>query len=326
MRRSVALAVGLTLALGAAMVGCRPAATAAPTPAVAPAAVGPIRVAITVDDLPAHGPMPPFQTRLQIHERLLAAFAAHGVPRVYGFVNAGRADDTEGGRASLAAWVAAGHPLGNHTFSHPQMHDLPLSEYLADIDRNEAVLAEYVDDPAVFRTFRYPFLLEGTSPEVTAAVREHLHAHAYRVAEVTIDFYDWAFNPPYARCVAAGDDRAIAALRATFVEHGVNMLLWSDAAGRQIYGRPIPQVLLLHAGSFDAEMIDALLTAYERQGVEWITLDEALADPAYTDVPTEATITQGTLLDLMIEARGAVAPPRMGQPDALLDALCPSPK
>jgi peptidoglycan-N-acetylglucosamine deacetylase len=97
-------------------------------------------------------------------------------------------------------------------------------------------------------------------------------------------------------------------------------------AGRQIYGRPIPQVLLLHVGAFDAEMIGPLLTAYEAQGVEWITLDEALADPIYADVPTEDEITQGTLLDLMIEARGVAAPPRIGQPAALLDALCPSPR
>src|SRR5579863_9010391 len=40
-------------------------------------AAEPIQVAVTVDDLPVHGPMPPGVTRLAIAERLLAAFAAH---------------------------------------------------------------------------------------------------------------------------------------------------------------------------------------------------------------------------------------------------------
>ncbi len=311
---------------------CRP--TAAHPPATIPVAPDletraqdnddPIRVAITVDDLPAHGPVPPDVTRLSLHQRMLEAFAVHQAPRVYGFVNAARAADAPDHLAALHAWVDAGHPLGNHTFSHPRMQDLDLSAYLAEIDGNEPLLAELVHDPSVYRKFRYPFLIEGTSEATTLAVREHLRSRGYRVAEVTIDFFDWAFNPPYVRCLSLGDDEAVTRLRGLFLDHALRMLQWSDAAAKQMYGRAIPHVLLLHVGAFGAEMMAPLLTAYERSGVEWITLDEALADPVYLDVPIEPGVTQGTLLDLMIEARGVAHPPRPIQPTAELDAMCRS--
>ena len=90
MRRELALLLTIS--------ACRPAD--APTLPTLPSEA-PIRVAVTVDDLPAHGPMLPGQSRLQLHERMLEAFSAHRVPRVYGFINAARAADAEDNRAAL---------------------------------------------------------------------------------------------------------------------------------------------------------------------------------------------------------------------------------
>lgn len=39
--------------------------------------------------------------------------------------------------------VAEGHHLGNHSYSHPQFNQLPLSEQLAEIDRTDRVLASF---------------------------------------------------------------------------------------------------------------------------------------------------------------------------------------
>ena len=178
------------------------------------AASPPLRVAITVDDLPVHGPLPEGTTRLRIHERLLEAFAAHRVPAVYGFVNAGRAGDDPALLEALDAWVAAGHPVGNHTYAHPVMDDVGVEAFIQDIDANEAILRRLMDrrPESEWKWFRYPFLKQGFDDESTSKIRSHLKASGYRVAEVTIDFYDWAWNAPYARCKAQGNDAAIEAL------------------------------------------------------------------------------------------------------------------
>lgn len=185
---------------------------------------GPIRVAVTVDDLPSHGPLPPDTTRLQLHQSLLTALLAHEVPRVYGFANLGRAAQDGATDPSLRAWIAAGFPLGNHTWSHPHLREIGVPAYLAEIDRNDAALGSLVADENTRRVFRYPFLVQGTDPQSTRAIRRHLSGGGYRIAEVTIDFYDWAFNAPYVRCLALRDEAAIAALRETFVRHAVRML------------------------------------------------------------------------------------------------------
>jgi hypothetical protein len=60
----------------------------------------------------------------------------------------------------------------------------------------------------------------------------------------------------------------------------------------------------------------------ERDGVHFISLDEALADPIYTQEPRAPTAWEGTFLEQVRDARGVSEPPQPNLPEALLDALC----
>lgn len=55
-----------------------------------PAFAEPFDIAITVDDLPVHGELPPGVTRVALAQEHLRILKAHGVPEAYGFVNAGQ--------------------------------------------------------------------------------------------------------------------------------------------------------------------------------------------------------------------------------------------
>jgi peptidoglycan-N-acetylglucosamine deacetylase len=286
---------------------------------------GPTKIAITVDDLPRHGPLPPGVTRAQVHAKLLAAFERHGVPEVRGFVIGEHATDSEDHREALRLWTAAGHPLGNHTWSHPNMEEIGVEAYLRDIDRNEAVLAELTGDPSGerWRSFRYPYLRQGFDEASSSRVRAHLAERGYQIAEVSIDFWDWDYQAPYVRCLAAGSEAGVAALRTTYRQRAIEMLAWHRAAAIQAFDRPIAHVLLLHAGVFTSEMIDALLTAYEERGVIWVTLDEALADPIYAEVPLPPRTHGDVIVEQAITSMGVPHPPWSSHPAALLGALCP---
>lgn len=83
----------------------------------------------------------------------------------------------------------------------------------------------------------------------------------------------------YVRCLEQRDRQSQEAIRSTFLAEARSKLRWSDEEARAILGRPIPHILPLHLGAIDADAMDALLTDYERMGVRWISLDEALADP-----------------------------------------------
>ena len=50
---------------------------------------------------------------------------------------------------------------------------------------------------------------------------------------------------------------------------------------RQLFGREIPQVLLLHAYALNADHLDRLLSLLRDRGYRFVSLEEVLADPAY---------------------------------------------
>jgi hypothetical protein len=59
------------------------------------------------------------------------------------------------------------------------------------------------------------------------------------------------------------------------------VLQFYEAQSITLLGRNIPQVLLLHANTLNADAFDALATGYEKRGYSFISLDQALRDRAY---------------------------------------------
>lgn len=239
-----------------------------------------IKVAVTVDDLPRHGKLPPGITRLDITKKMLKAFTDHKVAEVYGFINAEKLDDDPKLAEDLNAWVAAGFPLANHTFAHKSINDISIEEYKQSIDRNEEALKKF-GSAHDWHYFRYPFLREGNTKEKREAIRGYLKEKSYKIAQVTIDQEDWSWNDPYARCVEKKNGEAIAWLKKTFLDNALDQLKRADKSTRQVFGRPVAHILLLHVGAFDAEMMSELLALYKKNGVEFIPLSEAVKDKVY---------------------------------------------
>jgi peptidoglycan-N-acetylglucosamine deacetylase len=290
-----------------------------------PASVSPaIEVAVTVDDLPLHGPLLKGQTRVDLARRMTAVFRAHHLPPVHGFINAARVEAYPWSREVLEVWRASGNHLGNHSWAHRNLDETPLEEYLVDITRNEPLLAALEPDRAAWHTWRYPYLHEGNDLEKRRAVRRFLAEHGYRIAEVTIDADDWAFSEPLARCMAQGDMAEAARLHAGFVEASVEELQRMRALGQQLEHRELRHVLLLHLGVADVDALDDLLTAYERLGVKWVTLDRALEDPFYAFDPDVAFKAGAAFPYVVAKARGVtVGPPIYARGlEERLAALC----
>src|SRR5207253_1923168 len=125
-----------------------------------------------------------------------------------GFVNAKALETDPDNIKVLDAWRAAGFPLGNHTYSHPNLNTTPLDVWEADLLRDEPILQKEMGS-ADWHWLRYPNLGEGNTPGKRLAARAFLADHGYKIAGITESFGDYAFNGPYARCAAAGDQAAI---------------------------------------------------------------------------------------------------------------------
>lgn len=275
--------------------------------AVAPAAASEaIEIAVTVDDLPSHGPLPAGSTRVGIAAEMIAALERHGVPRAYGFVNGAQLRDAPELDAVLRAWRGAGLPVGNHTFSHLDLTRVSAQAFVVDVERNEPLLARL--SPGGARYFRYPYLHEGDALAKRDAVRRWLRDHHYRIAPVTVYFDDWVWNDAYGRCAVARQPAALARLQATFLHAALARLTSATALATRLFDRPVKHVLLLHMGAFDALMLDALLGAYRSAGAHFIPLEGAITDGAYALDPRLALDGERTFLEQLEQARSGSAP------------------
>jgi len=160
-------------------------------------------IAVTFDDLPLRthvsgGSDTSVAARARMTDRLLATIAKHRVPAI-GFVNEGmlaRSGRVEPARVVLLrSWVRAGLELGNHSYSHADLHTTPLDAYEADVARGDSVtrvlLAE-AGRPAP-HWFRHPFLHTGRDTLTRARFERFLAKRGYAVAPVTMDNDDYLF-------------------------------------------------------------------------------------------------------------------------------------
>jgi len=236
------------------------------------------QVAITIDDLPRGGDGGPrdLASVQAMTAQLLQPFREQRIP-VIGFVNAARFDgDAQGLRRVLDQWLDAGARLGNHSHSHPDFNTVPFAQYVADIEKGEAPIREALAARGRTLTYyRHPYLHVGATAEDKQALSRWLEQHGYRVAPVTFDDADYMYARLYTD--PATRERA----RREYVPYMESVVAFFEKRSVEVVGREFPQVLLIHASQLNADAMPDLLAMFRRRGYAFVTLDEALKDPAY---------------------------------------------
>jgi peptidoglycan/xylan/chitin deacetylase (PgdA/CDA1 family) len=262
-----------------------------------------IPLAITIDDLPRHGDLPPGVTRADLARKIVGILHDEKVGPVYGFINAQKSDQDPSLNEIYSIWTGAGNPLANHTYSHKSLNKISVEEFEREIDRNEETLQK-VASKSNWRFFRYPYLIEGNTLEKRNAIRDYLKKKNYQVAEITVDFEDWSWNGPYARCMAKHDSKSIEWLKKTYLEDAVGSLQKAQEVSNGLFKRQIPHVLLLHIGAFDTEMLRSLIHAYREHGVKFASLEEVEKDPIYSLNPQVISNRGVELIYQVMQERG----------------------
>jgi peptidoglycan/xylan/chitin deacetylase (PgdA/CDA1 family) len=278
-------------------------------------------VALTFDDLPDAGNLPPGENRTKVATKLAAVLKANHLEGTYGFVNAERLENDPDAQQALRTWVDAGMNIGNHTWSHVSLAENTVVAYENEIARGEPALAQYAG-ARDWHYFRYPYLAEGETLAKRHAIRTYLHEHGYRVAQVTLNFEDYAWNDVYARCAAKPDEAAIAWLKQSYLENAAEYIRLGREQSRIAFGREIPNVMLLHATAFTTLMLPDLLDLLHKQGFRFAALPKVEQDPAYTQDPDTAFQDGSTLLDQFMDARHLPYPPFKPEPMEKLQSLC----
>jgi peptidoglycan/xylan/chitin deacetylase (PgdA/CDA1 family) len=228
---------------------------------------------------------------MDIQQRLVAILKANGVEHAFGFTNGNFMEWAPQEIGMYKVWLSAGYPLGNHTYSHPNVNEVTVDAYLENIAKQDRILTSLAGFSTLIeyrKTFRYPYLAEGDTLKRRDAVRSYLARNRYRIAEVTTEYYDWAWTDAYSRCLAQSNDKSMAWLKDHIVDSADRHLRSANLVSELLFKRRIPQILLLHDGSFDVLTLDAILKQWRQEGVEFVSLDQALADPVYRINPNFA--------------------------------------
>lgn len=279
------------------------------------------RVAITFDDLPLNGVLSPGVTRALITHDTIAVLKARHLPPTYGFINAKKLEGNPDAAEALKIWAAA-EPVGNHTYAHMDLNANPAEAFEREIEENEPALELLAGKDASWHWLRYPFLREGDTVEKRRAIRAYLQAHGYRVAQVTLDWEDYMWNSPYARCIAKNDTQSIAWLKSSYLEVESAYLDLGHQLAQMVYGHDINHVLLLHLGAFSSTILPDAFDLLAKKGFKPVTLEEAESDPVYDGDPDVGSQYGGTLLELWMEARKTKFPQVMEKPYKELQEIC----
>lgn len=241
-------------------------------------------VAVTIDDLPfvAHGL--PLEAVRKLSRELVAALAARKVPAV-AFVNENRVfvrGEVDERIALLEEWLDAGMELGNHTWGHPGLTLTPLPQMQDAVVRGEVVTRLLLERRGkTLRWFRHPYTQTGTTKETKDSFEAFLAGRGYTVAPFSIEHEDWVFASADAKLAAEKDEAGRARLLEAYLTNFEARVAYYEERSRALFGREVPQIHLAHANALNARAMPHLLERLERRGYAFVTLDEALADPAW---------------------------------------------
>jgi peptidoglycan-N-acetylglucosamine deacetylase len=282
------------------------------------------KLAITMDDLPLNGLLPPGVTRAETTKNVLAILKKQHVPPVYGFINAKKLEGNADGAEALKLWATA-EPVGNHTYSHMDLEQNTAEAFGREIEENEPaleLLARQAGSGDDWHWFRYPYLHEGDTVEKRRAVRAYLKAHGYRIAQVTLDWEDYLWNTAYARCAAKGDAKSIEWLRSSYLSTASDFLDLGRAQAKLIYGHEISYVLLMHLGAFSSTILPDALDLLKKKGFKLVPLEEAESDAAYDGDPDVGLHDAGTLLDQWMQVKQIKYPQHAEKPYKEIEGVC----
>ena len=270
------------------------------------------QVAVTIDDLPSGtADRLPAVEITALTAKLLGTLRDQKIP-VVGFVNEkklyklGEVDERI---KALSMWLDYGFELGNHTFSHPSLNQVPLQVWEDDVIQGEPVIRMLMAQHQMkLRYFRHPFLDTGRDLLTRRQAEQFLTQRGYRIAPITLDGWDWMFAGLYEDAKKRNDTGLQQQIVKEYLAHHDAEFAYCEEQSRKLLGYEPRQILLLHASNLEADHIGELMEVLRKRGYRFITLQDALEDGAYS-LPDTYVGEEGTgWLDHWAITQGKVPP------------------
>ena len=244
------------------------------------------RIVITIDDLPAGAANSMTAGEiLEMTDKLLATLRGQKVP-VVGFVNeqklykTGEVDDRI---KALNRWLDNGFELGNHTFAHTSLNRVPLQAWEEEVIRGETVTRQLLAQHKMkLRYLRHPYLDVGADLQTRREAEAFLTSRGYRIAPITMDAWDWMYAGVYDDARKRGDTALQKQLVDSYLSYNTAVFDYGEKFSKNLFDYEPRQILLLHANWLEADHVGELIDLLQKRGYQFITLEDALSDGAYS--------------------------------------------
>ncbi|MEQ9425400.1 MAG: polysaccharide deacetylase family protein [Cyclobacteriaceae bacterium] len=239
-------------------------------------------LAITIDDLPGVSQLP----KWPINQRIVDSLAINNWPAI-GFVNEHKFYDKEGVLENeqteiLDLWLSNGFELGNHTFSHLNYHSTKPADYFENIEMGSILTKPLAMKYASqYRYFRHPYLRNGQTKKKKQQLNNYLKNEGYQIAPVTIDNSDWLFAAAYEKAYLAEDFKMLDSISKAYVQYMVNISIHYREKAKELVGRDIPHIHLMHVNLMNSFLIATVIKELEKADFEIVPLQDVLTDPVY---------------------------------------------
>lgn len=236
------------------------------------------KVCITFDKLPYMEPNG-FWTPRELSNLILRGLARKEIEAV-GFVIQEKIDDDPGSYIIVEDWVKGGHIVGNATYSFIDFNEVSTTDLFEHIrDGQKAIRIASRNGEHTYRYFRFPLLHEGNTESKKKDAAKALYRADYTTVPVSIVTYDYQFN----HLIVKVEEReeVVERIRKHYLDYLSRCLDYAEKQSELVFGRQINQIIQLHPGIATAFFIDDLLELLEARGYSFVTVKEALEDPAY---------------------------------------------
>lgn len=221
----------------------------------------------------------PEDRRAEAESRLLENL---GRTRAFLFAIGECVDNPHGG-GILERWSAAGHLIGNHTYTHQALSGRITPERFEEgIVRNEEVLRKHT---AFRKWFRFPALKEGQTREVRDRIRGFLKRNGYQNGAVTIDASDWYYDQRLVARLKEEPRFDITRYREPYFNHIWDRAQFYDQISREVLGRSVSHTLLIHYNLLNSLFLGDLIQMFRTKGWDVIGADEAFEDRVFSLQP-----------------------------------------
>jgi peptidoglycan/xylan/chitin deacetylase (PgdA/CDA1 family) len=238
------------------------------------------RIAISLDDPnTSDTPLLDWNTR---NENILSALKKHNLQAAI-FVCGMRVDD-ENGLILLKRLDEAGHLICNHSYSHLYFNSnkIELSAYVYDFYKGDSVISKFSN---FTKLYRFPYLKEGNTIEKRDGFRKILNDEGYKNGYVSIDASDWYVDQRLREKLKIDLDADLTPYKNFYLGHMYERTMYYDNLAREITGRQIDHVILMHHNLLNALFLDDLIQMFEEKGWQIINISRAYKDSVYSEMP-----------------------------------------